>query len=204
MMTDFFISYTHADRCWAEWIAWQLEEAGFSTVIQAWDFRPGGNFVIEMQRAAQAKRTIAVLSPEYLAAAYTQPEWAAAFAQDPQGLHGTLLPVRVRHCIMPSLLRTLVYIDLVGLDEAAAKDTLLAGMERDRAKPAVAPGFPGTTATGQAALSAPLYPAPAVSPTTGSVNVSGGTIAGPIIGTNQGTITTTYYQGSSHGKRNKG
>jgi hypothetical protein len=25
---DFFISYTGADRRWAEWIAWQLEEAG--------------------------------------------------------------------------------------------------------------------------------------------------------------------------------
>ncbi len=27
-MKDFFISYNSADRTWAEWIAWQLEEAG--------------------------------------------------------------------------------------------------------------------------------------------------------------------------------
>ena len=26
-MPDFFISYNKADREWAEWIAWQLEEA---------------------------------------------------------------------------------------------------------------------------------------------------------------------------------
>ncbi|MGA9350971.1 MAG: TIR domain-containing protein [Anaerolineae bacterium] len=25
-MKDFFISYNSADRTWAEWIAWQLEE----------------------------------------------------------------------------------------------------------------------------------------------------------------------------------
>ena len=37
---DFFISYTSADRAWAEWIAWQLEAAGFTTLLQAWDFRP--------------------------------------------------------------------------------------------------------------------------------------------------------------------
>jgi phage replication-related protein YjqB (UPF0714/DUF867 family) len=37
---DFFISYTGADRAWAEWIAVQLEAAGYSTVLQAWDFRP--------------------------------------------------------------------------------------------------------------------------------------------------------------------
>ena len=32
---DFFISYTTADKAWAEWIAWHLEEAGYSTVVQA-------------------------------------------------------------------------------------------------------------------------------------------------------------------------
>jgi hypothetical protein len=111
---DFFVSYNRADREWAEWIAWQLEEEGYTTIIQAWDFRPGGNFVIEMQRAAeQARRTIAVLSPDYLQALYTHPEWAAAFAQDPTGEKGTLLPVRVRECELKGLLPQIVYIDLV-------------------------------------------------------------------------------------------
>jgi TIR domain len=32
---DFFVSYTGADRAWAEWIAWQLEDAGYSIVLQA-------------------------------------------------------------------------------------------------------------------------------------------------------------------------
>jgi hypothetical protein len=35
-MKDFFISYNKADRQWAVWIAWQLEEAGYSLVIQEW------------------------------------------------------------------------------------------------------------------------------------------------------------------------
>lgn len=39
-MRDFFISYNRADGLWAEWIAWQLEEAGYTAVLQAWDFRP--------------------------------------------------------------------------------------------------------------------------------------------------------------------
>ena len=37
-MKGFFVSYNKADRAWAKWIAWQLEETGYSTVIQAWDF----------------------------------------------------------------------------------------------------------------------------------------------------------------------
>jgi phage replication-related protein YjqB (UPF0714/DUF867 family) len=39
---DFFISYTGVNRPWAEWIAVQLEAAGYTTVLQAWDVnRPG-------------------------------------------------------------------------------------------------------------------------------------------------------------------
>jgi hypothetical protein len=42
---DFFVSYTSADRAWAEWIAWQLDAEGYTVVVQAWDFRPGRDFV---------------------------------------------------------------------------------------------------------------------------------------------------------------
>jgi len=142
-MKDFFISYNKADRLWAEWMAWQLEEVGYSTVLQAWDFRPGFNFVLGMHKASsEAKRTIAVLSPHYLAALYTQPEWAAAFAQDPKGDKGTLLPIRVKECELKGLLNQIIYIDLVGLEEDAAKGVLLAGVRRDRAKPKTQPAFP--------------------------------------------------------------
>jgi hypothetical protein len=68
----FFISYNKTDRTWAEWIAWHLEEAGYTTIIQAWDFRSGTNFVQKMHEAVQkAERTIAVLSTNYLEALYT-------------------------------------------------------------------------------------------------------------------------------------
>ena len=141
---DFFVSYNKADRTWAEWIAWQLEEAGYSTMLQAWDFRPGSNFVLEMQRAAtEAERTIAVLSPDYLIAEFTQPEWAAAFAQDPTGRNRTLVPVRVRECDLTGLLAPIVHINLVGLEESEAVDRLLSGLSQERAKPTIPPGFPG-------------------------------------------------------------
>jgi len=156
-MQHFFISYNSADRTWAEWIAWQLEEAGYTTVLQAWDFRPGSNFVLEMQRAAtEAERTIAVLSPDYLGALFTQPEWTAAFAQDPTGEKGTLLPVRVRECNLKGLLPQIIYIDLVGLDEVSAWEELLDGVSRERAKPTTPPGFPVTGS--RSVLQEPRFP----------------------------------------------
>ncbi len=85
-MKDFFISYNKADRAWAEWIAWQLTAARYTVTVQAWDFRPGENFVLDMHNAAaDCDRTIAVLSPDYLTSGFAASEWAAAFAQDPTG-----------------------------------------------------------------------------------------------------------------------
>ncbi len=123
---DFFISYNQTDRGWAEWIAWQLEASGYRTLSQAWYFQAGGNFVLAMQDAAQrSRRTLAVLSKDFLAAKFTQPEWAAAFARDPTGAERRLLPVRIADCQPDGLLAPIVYIDLVGLAEEPARERLL-------------------------------------------------------------------------------
>ncbi|HEX6910536.1 MAG TPA: toll/interleukin-1 receptor domain-containing protein, partial [Longimicrobium sp.] len=156
-MKDFFISYNKADKRWAEWIAWHLEEADYTTVLQAWDFGTGSNFVLEMQKAAEeAERTIAVLSPDYLASRFTAPEWAAAFAQDPTGTGRKLIPLRVRECDPTGLLGQIVYENLVGLDEHPAKVALLNAVKRGRSKPGIAPAFP--SAGGRSATSPPRFP----------------------------------------------
>jgi hypothetical protein len=156
---DFFVSYTQADRAWAVWIAWILEEAGYRVLVQAWDFVPGSNWVQGMQDGAtHAARTIAVLSDEYLESVYGGVEWQAALASDPGGRQHRLVPVRVRECELPGLLKGVTGFDLFGLAEAAARDLLLmsvAAAAGGRAKPEVTPGFPGT---GRAVLTAPRFP----------------------------------------------
>ncbi|HRW82648.1 MAG TPA: NB-ARC domain-containing protein [Methanothrix sp.] len=144
-MKDFFISYNKADKDWAQWIAWHLEEKGYTTVIQVLDFRPGSNFVLETNRASiETERTIAVLSPNYMNALYTQSEWAVAFAGDPTGEKRKLLPVRVRECEPDGLFGQIVSIDLFGLDEEAAIEGLLAGVNPERRpKQPKKPDFPG-------------------------------------------------------------
>ena len=37
---DFFIIYTPTDKAWAEWIAWCLEDAGYSIDIAGLGFPP--------------------------------------------------------------------------------------------------------------------------------------------------------------------
>jgi hypothetical protein len=140
---DFFISYTGADRAWAEWIAVHLESAGYTTLLQAWDFRPGGDFVHQMQQAtSNAARTIVMLSPAYFGSAFGEAEWRAAFVKDPSGERGLLVPVRVEACQPPGMLASRVYIDLVDIAEEEAQRRLLAGVDLSGARPTTAP-FPG-------------------------------------------------------------
>jgi tetratricopeptide (TPR) repeat protein len=103
---DFFISYTSSDAKWAEWIAWQLEAAGYEVVVQLWDFHPGNDFIAEMERASrEAGQTLAVLSPRYFESRFTEAEWTAAFKK------GNLLPVRVVDFDVEGLLSVRAYIE---------------------------------------------------------------------------------------------
>jgi hypothetical protein len=152
---DFFVSYTQADRAWAEWLAWELEAAGYSTLLQVWDMPAGTAFVHAMDQAVRRTRyTLLVLSPAYERSAMAEAEWRPGFVADSSGEARRLLPVRVEECRPTGLLADRVYIDLVGLDEATARARLrqeVASALRGHARPASRPPFP----------SAPV-PAPAV------------------------------------------
>lgn len=95
------------------------------------------------QYTTKAQRTIAILSPDYLERVYTYPEWAAAFAKDPKGEEKTLVPVRVCECDITGLLKQIIYIDMVGInDEKTAVEKLLSGIAEERVKPTHKPRFP--------------------------------------------------------------
>ncbi len=145
-MPDFFVSYTGADKAWAEWVAWELEAAGHEVLVQAWDMVPGTNWVAAMHRGVQdSERTIAVLSAAYLDSVYGTVEWQAAWRDDPTGADRKLLVLRVEDCERPGLLASVVAADLFGLNEDAARTELqrvVRGALTGRLKPATRPGFP--------------------------------------------------------------
>jgi len=97
--------------------------------------------------AKQAERTLAVLSPAYMESEFAEAEWAAAFADDPTGKTGKLVPVRIEEFDPSGLLKALGYVDLVELEEDQATAALLAAMEQRRAKPPSQPVFPGAERT---------------------------------------------------------
>ena len=140
----YFISYTENDKSWAEWIAWQIESYGYETVIQAWDFTAGSNFVLKMHEAClHTDATIVVLSDAYLHKDFPASEWAEAFSRDPSGGQRVLIPVRVERVEPKGLLSPIVYIDLYGVrNENEAVLKLNQGISKGRSKPMTAPPFP--------------------------------------------------------------
>ena len=79
---NFFISHAGADRAWAEWVAWQLREAGHSVELDVWDWAAGQNFIIKISEALdRADRVVALWSAEYFnPSRYTAGEWSAVLA----------------------------------------------------------------------------------------------------------------------------
>ncbi|WP_084956485.1 TIR domain-containing protein [Thermoactinospora rubra] len=163
---DIFVSYSPADTAWATWLAWQLEEAGYRTMIQAWDFVPGTNFIDFMdQGVREAKLVVAVLSARYLDSTYGKMEWQTALRADPRNPMGKLVPIRLEDVPLEGrLLSTITWVDLVGLtDEAEIRSLVLARVREamaGRAKPHEPPAFPGGSAVPPPAAPVAL-PAPA-------------------------------------------
>ncbi|MER6049564.1 toll/interleukin-1 receptor domain-containing protein, partial [Streptomyces sp. NPDC001793] len=167
---DFFISYSPADEQWASWIAWTLEEAGYRTVIQAWDFVAGTNFIDFMDRGvSDSVAVIAVLSGHYGRSTYGRMEWQAALRAEPEEPERKLLTVRVEDIPIEGLLATITYVDLVGVADAeVARSLLLTRVGQaveGHARPGRRPGYPGSeTASG----SLELPDCPVCSPARGS------------------------------------
>ena len=150
---DFFVSHAGADRAWAEWVAWQLTEAGYTVELDVWDWAAGRNFVTAMSDALDAVR----------------PGGGAV-------LGGVFRPVPVHHrgvvgggcCTcrargrtgwcrcgwrrcpptqVPAVLRPLVFRDLFGVAEEQARRVLLEAVAGPR-RPDRKPVFPGAARRG--------------------------------------------------------
>ena len=145
--TDFFVSHAGRDRAWAEWVAWQLTDAGYRVELAAWDWAPGRNFVTAMNDAVErCNRVVALWSAAYFdRSRYTTEEWSAAMVHMPGMTEGRLVPLRIEPVPadkVPAVLRSLVSFDLFGVDAAEARRVLLAAVAAPR-RPDGQPVFPG-------------------------------------------------------------
>jgi hypothetical protein len=139
---DFFVSHAGRDQVWAEWLAWQLIQAGYTVELDVWDWVPGQDFVARMEEVlTRADRVLAVWSAAYFRSTFAGAELRAAFARQARDQE-RIVPVLVEPAPVPDLYASLIYLDLVGLDEAAATARLRAGLVGER--PSSPPRFPAS------------------------------------------------------------
>nr|WP_062335673.1 FxSxx-COOH system tetratricopeptide repeat protein [Herbidospora sakaeratensis] len=140
---DFFIHHADDDVAWAEWIACELEKAGYGVILTAWDIRPGHNRLEEIDKAlATSRHTLHLLSSEQDAEALVR---TAAQHQGLAGKERALIPIRLRDGDVAGSVAALQPIDLCDVDENEARRRLLGGVESQVERVARA-GFPNKSA----------------------------------------------------------
>jgi hypothetical protein len=147
-----FISYAEPDSAWAEWVAWQLQDAGFQVQLDLWSWRAGDNQKIKLNRALENGQVLALFSAAYFDPRYsTADHWAAVLAAGDR-----LIPVRIDEAEPPILLKPLLASSLYGLDHESARRELLKALSAPGG-PRSRPPFPGAAgAAGQGR--SPLVP----------------------------------------------
>ena len=153
---DFFVSHAGADGAWAEWVAWQLTDAGYTVELDVWDWAAGRNFITAMSTALErCDRVVALFSTAYFdKSRYTTEEWSASLVHVPGTDQDRLVPVRIEEVPagqVPAMLRTLLCQDLFGLAEDAARRALLEAIHGP-SRPVQAPLYPGHGSTRRSAL----------------------------------------------------
>jgi len=129
---DVFISYSHADKVWVRGeLLKRLEASGLRACIDTRDFRPGAPSVTEMERAVlTSRKTVLVLTPDYVASAWTEFETLMLQTLDPAARQRRIVPLLKAHVELPLRISYLSYVDFSDpQDEALAWTRLLNALD---------------------------------------------------------------------------
>lgn len=111
---DVFISHSPADREWVDaWLLPRLEQTGLSVCVDYRDFSAGASRLSSIERAiTNSRRTVAVLTPDWLASEWNAFEDILVRSLDPAALRRQLIPVKLKACELPPSLAALERVDL--------------------------------------------------------------------------------------------
>ena len=152
MASDFFISCEHKDIPWAEWIDWNLESFGYTSIILLKDFDADTpDYYKKMHDALnESKVFVAVYSWQYAHSDRWPAEWHTAYVKDPLGEKGLFIPVRIEAVQKEGLLLPFESVDIFGMNEEQAGNKLRGSMLKvfggtvtDTVPPHPKPPFPG-------------------------------------------------------------
>jgi hypothetical protein len=111
---DAFISYSRKNRDWVlSRLLPRLEREGIRICIDERDFEIGAPVLENIENAVdQSRKTLLVLTPEWVESRWAAFESLLLQTDDPTGLTRRFLPLLVKPCELPRRLRVYTYLDL--------------------------------------------------------------------------------------------
>ncbi|HET8772189.1 MAG TPA: toll/interleukin-1 receptor domain-containing protein [Thermoanaerobaculia bacterium] len=121
---DVFVSYSHKDQPWvASVLVKALRDNGLKVLVDETEFEPGKSSIENMSDAIlQSRRTVAVLTPNWVGSEWTRFEGLVTAQEDPTGARGRLLPILRQKCDPPKWLAIRSWIDFA--DDSAVSRQL--------------------------------------------------------------------------------
>src|SRR5688572_7542099 len=110
---DVFISYSHVDGQWVSGVlVAKLRDGGLNVLLDETDFIPGASSIENMTNAVkQSRRTLVVLTPEWVGSDWTQFEALITTQLDPSGRDRRLIPIMRKPCKPPEWVGYRSYLD---------------------------------------------------------------------------------------------
>jgi len=166
---DVFISYSHRDEDWVQnWLLPKLEAAGLRVFIDFRDFEPGAPNLTEMERGvSQSRKTVLVLTPDYLQSQWTEFEVLLVQTSDPAARRRRILALLLKPCELPARIGMLNYLDFTRPDRVDFQlARLIAAIKSEATRSgAVPPSPPAKSASAPAPIPASTpYAAPPSAP----------------------------------------
>ncbi|MCK9877676.1 FxSxx-COOH system tetratricopeptide repeat protein [Frankia sp. Ag45/Mut15] len=128
------VRHATRDRGWADWIAEEIAAVGFAVTLEPLDERDGSTRLPSTGDADG--RVVVVLSPAYLSL-FGPPDSPRGSGGAGYGGDRAPIVVRIKEVELPAEFDSLHIAELAGLDEAAARRTLLTTTGRPTRRPAV-------------------------------------------------------------------
>lgn len=136
-----FISHAEADRAWAEWVAAQLQDAGYEVELDVWHWRSGDDMVVRLSDVLERCRVVALFSAAYFEPGrWTEIEWRAVLAAPGRD---KLVALRIEDVEPPEVVRPLTAPALFGLGEEETRQALLEAVKRPARPEESRPGAAG-------------------------------------------------------------
>jgi len=116
---DAFISYSHHDSPWVRDVLLpHLEGEGLRVCIDFRDFELGAPSLVNMENAVErSRKTLIVLTPEWVASEWTAFESLLVQTDDPAGRRARMIPLRLKPCEPPRRIAMLTPVDLTQASE---------------------------------------------------------------------------------------